>query len=685
VVVTEENSNFEIEISDAQLVDGREVKASISVKPVNKESSPYDEKVKVKGRTIAAFSNTVAEMYGLTDDEATQLKTDILKKKESIRTEAEKNQREKEKERRENSDEELFRLMEYIIRHGEDMEIELEELKEEFEDAELMADQYDEYVMVYAGMMAVTEEGHKRLMEYKGFQTFDGDAQHEAVKQLEDNPMGYYLDSFRKVHKGDPLLKIWEWISALSTKCGDLKIHSWAVGPSGKGKSHVKRRLCDCYLPEHTFIRKNSVSPKAMLYKAKEEGSDFLEGKLVYFDEVDDLEQVVTLMRSITDQEEDEIEHETVIDGQLVTMTFSTRDVTVWFTSVETIQDEQLKNRFILTNPDSSSDLDKKVYEHQKNLLHYGQDLDFIPKEAPVIQNMVSNIREETEDLTAIAPFEVEWKQKFNRRLYPYFYTLMGIVAMIHYKNRVVVDDKIIVTKADFNVAALVWSRLIDTTVAQQDRESIELLQELPDQKGEAMDTTELSMRLGSSFNPRKVRAKAKGLQESAEELNLIQSEKEEGRWVYWAGPDIDKLVNNEPVINDLSEDSIKEMLQNTPSHVNSDGIEATDEIIESVQKTEIEAYEKLKQKFKESKKRRNSQENDLPDVSEEEEKVLRQCHELGWEVQANQVGELMQENFEAADLLTDLEEREIVRFEDDKPKPTAVFDELREEGEVVM
>ncbi|WP_216644190.1 hypothetical protein, partial [Shigella sonnei] len=54
------------------------------------------------------------------------------------------------------------------------------------------------------------------------------------------------------------------------------------------------------------------------------------------------------------------------------TLRLNVDSLTVWFTSVETVNDEQLKNRFVLTNPDSSSDLDETIFNHQQKHLHAG-------------------------------------------------------------------------------------------------------------------------------------------------------------------------------------------------------------------------------------------------------------------------------------------------------------------------
>lgn len=681
-VIEKETRNFDIKVENPNQLPGGEVEARIAVKPLGTEGRGYDEKIKIKGRTVGEFAGNIQDIYQLSEDEKTDLKTDIMRLKDKIRDKAIQQERQ-EKEPARDEEEDLHEILHHLVGAGGTLEIEA--LEPDYPDVYTIAEENQDYIIQVGKELEVTDEGRQKVKEWLGFEAFEGDPEAEAINQLNDNPLKYYLDSFDKVHKGDQLLKIWELVSALSSTCAGRQIHSWAVGPSGSGKSHIKRRLCECYLPDEMFERKDSFSPKALLYKAREQGTDVLDNQLVFFDEVgENIEEAIELIRLLTDQDQDRIEHETVKDQQLEYMSLDTGNITVWFTSVETIQDEQLKNRFILTNPDSSSELDEEVYNWMHNRLHTGGELDFMPKESPVIQRMIRNIRQDTPDLTPIVPFEVEWKQKFNRRLYPFFYTLMGMIAKIHYKNREITEQgHIIVTEADFKLAALIWSRLIDTTVAQQDRESLKLLRELPETKLNAKNTTQLAEKLGGSFSPKKVRDKAQSMQDSAEELNLIQSEKQEGRWVYWAGADVDKLTENEPETKNFTDERMKQMLEAA-------GLEPRQEFLDSVKNSEIPIYEELREQFlTERERRRNTgvDDEDLPELTPAEEKVIKQFHEFEWDADINSMAQMTQgKDFDLVDVATDLEEKEVIRLDgENMPTPTSLLDKLIEKGEVVM
>jgi len=675
-VIDKDTRNFNIKVDEPETTQDGEVKARITAKPLGVEESGYGEKIKIKGRTASEYANNIQEMFDLDSEEQTDLKTDILRLKEDIEAEAETfEQEETGNDNRDN----IYPVMQELMSAGDVLPAEA--LEDEYPDVRMLADEYNDWLVQYTGNIEVTDEGKQALREHLGMEAFEGDPEAEAQNQLEEDPFRYYLDSFNKIHKGDHLLKIWEMISALSATCADRQIHSWAVGPSGKGKSHLKRELLK-FLPNEAYEQKESFSPKALQYKAQKEGSDFLDNQLLYFDEVgeDDVDNAIELMRLLTDQDQDVITHETVKDQEIITMTLEAGNITVWFTSVETIQDEQLKNRFILTNPDASSAQDKTVNEHQQNILNFGGDLDFTPKEAPVVQRMVRDLRTNTPDYKPIVPFKVDWKQEFNRRLYPFFYTLMGMIAKVHYKNRETKNGYIFVTEADFELAKLIWGRLIDTTVAQTDEQSIALLKQLPESEENALTRRELRMRL-SGFSTNKVAETCDKLEET-EELQLINTsyDDEKREYVHWAGADVKKLVDNQPEPVELNREKAAEMISEA-------GVEPTDAILDNIFEAEIPVTEYLKDKVEEKRQKdEEDDEKDLPEITDDEEYLIKQFKDYVWEADLNAMDNMTKDEVDAIETATSLEEKNVIRIDgENMPSPTAKLDELKAEGEVVL
>lgn len=555
---------------------------------------------------------------------------------------------------------------------------------EEFADIKNFADLQEanrDLILRRLDEVLLTKKGKKKAEDLLEITHIDNPKQ-KAQDVLEQNFLEYYLNAIGNVHKGDEALKIWELISALSAKCSERQIDSWAVGPSGKGKSHIKRAIVK-FLPHGSYEAPNSMTPKAMLYKTQKEGNDYYEGKLLFLDEAEgyDSDDAVVLLRGLTDPDEDTFEHEIVKDQEHAILEIK-KPVTVWFTSVESIKDEQLKNRFILTNPDGSEELDNIVFEHQQINLHTGQELGKTPPEAAVVKEMIADIRSQTSGLTPIVPFKVDWKQKFNRRLYPYFVTLMEIIAKINYKNRVIRENYIYVTKADFKTAAVIWSELIDTTIAQTDTEALKLIMKLPVDKREAMRTSEIAKNL-DGFNTDKVRRKADALRET-EELQLINAEKEGGMWEYWAGRDRDRLVNPEPEIK-ADKETIQEILEKTEKG-------ASQMVLDSMFDAEVPVYDRLKEQQDEVREEK-MEEADVEnlELNDDEKKLLDLMESLDFASDMNFITSQFapSEHDDAWDVVENLEDRDLIKVyhEDgaEKPKKTRTYKRLRDEGKIVL
>jgi len=683
--LTQQTDNFEIEVSDAEKDDDGDIRGRVHVKPVTTDQDFYDERIKFSGRSAKSFANTVRDVFDLEDNLVDKLKKRLLKLKNDVRQRAKANEIAKGGSglSAERSQQKLYKILEMIQKSGGDIDAKTIEDSLNIDSAWDVIDREsgsDDLVIPGKNGMKLTDEGRDKLEKHKQFETFEGDPQDRAFDVLEsDDPLRYYLDAFDKIHKGDHLLKVWELVSALSCDCGRKQIHSWAVGPSGSGKSHLKRKLLE-FLPNEMYTRKESFSPMALQYKSQKEGPGFMNNQLVYFDEVgeDDVGDAIELMRLMTDQDQDVVTHETVKDQQVMTINLDVSNITVWFTSVETIEDEQLKNRLILTNPDSSSAQDDAVNEHQQRLLNTGQDLDFIPEETPVVRSMIKETMQETNHYTPIVPFGIKWKQEFNRRLYPFFVTIIGIIAKIHERNRLKKKNRyIITTKADFELASLIWSRLIDTTVAQTDEKSLRLLRELNDNVGDALTRDQLRNRL-PGFNTEKVEETIESL-EDTEELQLINTRFDDG-YEHWAGDDVEKLVDNVPEIERLDEEIIRQKCGEA-------GIDYTEEIKESVLNTEIPVIDFLREKLPDEDSE-SVETEEVPDVSDLEEKVLSQLREFGWNIKLKTLEGMMDTTDEIQesdfyDAVESLEDKELIRLDDDEPKPTSTFDKLVDRGEV--
>lgn len=684
-----EDKNLKYIVEKPFLEDGpdSEIRAKVHCDYTkDKENPPYHAEIKLTGSSVKRFANDVCDINGLDRSlYANTIKADILGKKAEIKQRLDERLERLQKEREAEGegitiDENVLTLNNCLQKIYEEDISTVEDLEKEdgVSDGYEFISKNNDYIILGGDELILTDKGEQKAEKILGISGVEN-VEEEANKQLENDPLGYYLDQIGKMHKGDQALKVWELVSALSSKCSDTQIHSWAVGPSGKGKSHIKRRTIP-FLPEDSYFCPNSMSSKAMLYYTEEYGSDVFKNKLLFLDEVDGYkdEDSVVMLRGLTDPDEDTYEHMTVKDQMVETLTIE-KPITVWFTSVESMNDEQLKNRFILTNPDGSSELDEKVYKHQKNNLHLGNSLDTVPAEAEVVKEMLSKIRKRTGGLTPIIPFDVEWKQKFNRRLYPYFVTLMEIIAKIHYKNRVIKKNYIYVTKEDFELAKVIWSELIDTTIAQTDVDSLKIVHKLPEEKSMAMTTSDLANNM-QGFSTEKVRRKVKDLLDT-EELALINSDRDGNTWKYWAGRDKERLVNPEPEI-DASPETVTEMLEYTDHGADQD-------IIDSVLNSDIPVKDMLQEiRDKNKQAKLDEVEADRVELDKDEQTLLRELEDFSFKVDLNYLySNSTAEEPEQASY--SLESRGLININDTdnglKAEKTGQYKSLKSQGKIIL
>jgi ABC-type dipeptide/oligopeptide/nickel transport system ATPase component len=674
-----ESENFDMKLERQHFgKKDTDIKAKTYISFKGNKKSSYFTELTFKPRVISKQAKAACKAQGVKPDiYAEEIENFLLEKKAEV---AEVARKRKEYIKKHEKDEENSTMINDVMKRIYEAD---HPKVEDFADIKHFNN------LIEANSDLILRNGDKLLLTNKGKRQVENllditkieDIDEEADKILEEGFLDYFIDAIGEVHKGDEALKIWELVSALSAKCSERQIHSWAVGPSGKGKSHIKRAIVE-FLPDEAYEAPNSMTPKSMLYKTDKEGPDCFKGKLLFLDEADgyDSDDAVVLLRGLTDPDEDEYIHEMVKDQEYDNLIIE-KPITVWFTSVDSINDEQLKNRFILTNPDGSDELDNTVFEHQQWNLHRGKDPSAPPAEARVVRKALGKIRKNTAGLTPIVPFKVEWKQKFNRRLYPHFVTLMEVIAKINYKNRMIRDNYIYVSRADFQLAAKIWSALIDTTIAQTDTEALKLIMTLPDNEMEAANTSELGERL-DNFNTDKVRRKADELRDT-EELQLINAKKESGQWLYWAGADKDRLLNPEPEIK-AEPEVMKDILENTEKGID-------EAIINSVVDPEVEVYERVKEIEDKKKQEKLDEVNDWTvDVSDDEKAMLKLMEDFNFSTDLNFVAKSAKaDEQEAWDIINELEDSGLIRVVDEDgeqmPQKTSSYKEAREEGKLTL
>jgi len=91
-------------------------------------------------------------------------------------------------------------------------------------------------------------------------------------------------------------------------------------------------------------------------------------------------------------------------------------------------------------------------------------------------------------------PYKIEWSQKENRRLYPFFLILIKASAKVHfYQRELDLDGCLIATKYDFELALQIWSHIFEYMKKRVNEECIKLLGFIPDTRNDDITRVRLS------------------------------------------------------------------------------------------------------------------------------------------------------------------------------------------------
>jgi len=327
---------------------------------------------------------------------------------------------------------------------------------------------------------------------------FTGEEVKTAKEILEKkDPLQLIVETVALEHAGDTDLVKFAVVSALSAKLSTVKLNFWTIGSSGKGKSHALNTILKT-LPRDYYEVFTSATPKSLFYYVLKYGVDSLKDKLLLIDEVEASEDTLPILRSLTGQTDIEPRHLSVYDAELLDLKIRGKR-TVWFTSVQPFGAEQIRNRFLFSNPNETEDQDSIVEELQEKLLcEAEEEKEKREKAFKLTRCMTRLICEETAGLRINYPFKAEWPYRRSRWLKPMFYAIVECSAKIFYKQRDRDEQgRIIAKEEDFSLAKQLWGtfdRLIAFRIPQKVLETFDIITE---EKEKMMTFAEISEATG--------------------------------------------------------------------------------------------------------------------------------------------------------------------------------------------
>jgi len=349
------------------------------------------------------------------------------------------------------------------------------------------------------------------------------------------NPMQYMCDCVKDIHIGDDRAVEGLFLAMANQTCLNTQgLQIKLSGESGKGKSHVAKAACHCLRDKH--VKESSLSAKAAYYM------DIKEGTILFSDDTDISEDMETCIKRATTNYQDYTQHTTVKDGEGRELTIPPR--ILWLiTSVEDEVSDQLLNRQIVFNVDTTKEQDDKVFEMQiKEALDGEIRTLFVNDCVLICREMWDIIREKTHKVKLPFAEDIDTVDKSNRRNFLMFVDMVKGYTILNQFQREIDDEdgKLMSTKDDFYLAKSLFESQTDSVVSKLNEKERMIIQVIGQAGKEGIDINQIAKLTDLSYqvvyNAMKGRnGKQGGLLEKVKKLKLIEAsesltvEEEEG------------------------------------------------------------------------------------------------------------------------------------------------------------
>lgn len=221
-------------------------------------------------------------------------------------------------------------------------------------------------------------------------------------------------------------------------------------GGSGKGKSSAVEAFLDL-IPSYMLI-KGGLSDKYLFY-----ADDMQAGSICFVDDKELSEPMKELVKSsITNFQKSE-HHRTVINGEPRDLTAKERTVYI-FASVDGFDDEQINNRLIQAEIDSSKEQDSKVAAFQRQ----SEDIDIsssFKDDVEICKCIYDLLGLQTYDIRIPFSDAIIWNHEQNRRNQLKFFDIIRAVCLYKIHQREQVNGYYLSTIEDYHRAYEIYKK----------------------------------------------------------------------------------------------------------------------------------------------------------------------------------------------------------------------------------
>lgn len=293
----------------------------------------------------------------------------------------------------------------------------------------------------------------------------------KAIDILEKgDPWKFIQETWQKYHIGDEIVGELCACSFASTHLTNSQgVQLKPSGASGKGKSDALDDFAEL-IPAHRVFR-GSMSGMAAYYK-----NELRPGTVFLLDDTDlnRTEGLKNTIKRATTNFQQKTKHSTVVKGKGIELEIPERCVW-WISSVSGVDDDQIGNRFIPVDVDTSSNQDSKVHEWQTENHLFGT-LPDSDDDVQVCRAMYHLLGRELYKITIPFIKCIKWTNKENRRNWLMFIDIVMGITFHYIKQREKVGDSHWATVEDCEKAISIYKVIAERNATKLTAQELKVM-----------------------------------------------------------------------------------------------------------------------------------------------------------------------------------------------------------------
>ena len=335
-------------------------------------------------------------------------------------------------------------------------------------------------------------EGKCEITACDGINEYPKDIVNRANSILEnEGAFEFILGTWNKLHVGDRnigenLLCSIAGTQILNTKLG---LHIKPSGGSGTGKSDAIVNMLKL-LPKNKYVE-GSISSKALFYD-----ESMKKGTIIYTDDVNLTDEIIATLRQLTSDYQSETIHRIIGSDLLSSVKAIPPRVTVWMSSVDGIQDEQLATRFFFGDTDGSTEQDEKVHAKQNLRAIKYVDIENDP-DILTCRCILDVIFKNEYIIFAPLVNAISWNDSEHRRNYDKFLDLLMAVTVFNFRQRSLKSGGLVSTMGDFDRAIQIYNGTAANNACNLNGKEMDIMKVIQGSPGRTITFTEWQEKTG--------------------------------------------------------------------------------------------------------------------------------------------------------------------------------------------